>query len=620
MSNENHNRRDNIRPGRISFWAGFAIIALVFAAGAALTWRKWPDLIIDFGQQLYIPWQLSQGAVLYRDIFYMAGGPLSQYWHALLFHLFGPSFLVIIFSNFTITVLMLFIIYRQFGRAVGLLCGLAITLAVVSVFCFSQYVGVGNYNYAAPYSHEMLHGLFLSIVAITLLAQWRERKQVFCAAAAGLCLGLVVLTKPDICFALTLTIVSAFIFSTKLDRKFLLRSAAALLATAAAPLLAFYLFFLRVSDWRDSLGLEFFGWRPLFMKSVVNDPYYQWSLGLDNPFVNIHTIALQTLVVLITVAICAWIVRWSKNSAPLLRQSVPIAVAVLLLVAGWRLNWTVSGAALPALCLLAVLLLWRRLQNSSDSETIFFPLVWSIFAMLLLAKQGLSPRLAHTGFALAMPAFVCAIFLLGWELPRFLEERYAVPGRPMRLFTLVILCVAVVGLTQTSFRFYRGKHLLVGRGQDVIVANGPSGNSVEARTMNEALGWIATNLPPEASLAAIPQGVMLNYLSRHPNSTPCLDWNPVMLEVFGGANMNDELKKHPPDYIALVEWEPYQFEPVDFGSKTYGGDTMAWVRENYTRAELFGSEPLRNGLFGIEILKRTAELGMPQPKLRGVGL
>jgi 4-amino-4-deoxy-L-arabinose transferase-like glycosyltransferase len=607
LSNENHNCRDNFHHGRISFWAGFAIITLAFAAGAALTWRKWPDLIIDFGQQLYIPWQLSQGAVLYRDIFYMAGGPLSQYWHALLFHLFGPSFLVIIISNFTFTALMLFIIYRQFGRSAGLLCGLTITLAIVSIFCFSQYAGVGNYNYAAPYSHEMLHGLFLSIAAITLLAQWRERKQIFCAATAGLCLGLVVLTKPDICFALTLTIVSAFIFSAKLDRKFLLRSVAVLLAAAAVPLLAFCVFFLRTGSWRDSLGLEFFGWRPLFMKSVVNNPYYQWSLGLDNPFVNIQAIALQTLVVGIAIAICAWAVRRAENFKPSLRRTVPVVIVLLLVLAGWRWNWAEFGAVLPVLSILSVALLWRRLRNSSNDGVIFFPLIWSVFAMLLLAKQGLSPRLAHTGFALAMPALICAIFLLGWELPGFLEERYSVPSRPMRVFAMAILCVAVVSLVQTSLKFYQVKHLPVGHGQDVIVANGPLGYAAEAHTMNDALDWIATNLPPTASLAAIPQGVMLNYLSRHPNSTPCLDWNPVMLDVFGAENMNAELKKHPPDYIALVEWEPYQFEPVDFGSKSYGGDTLAWVRENYTRAALFGSEPLRNGLFGIEILKHTSK-------------
>lgn len=65
----------------------FALLVLgcVFALLTAMTWRKWPDMLLDFGLQLYIPWKISTGAVLYRDLAYMTGGPLSQYFDAFLF-------------------------------------------------------------------------------------------------------------------------------------------------------------------------------------------------------------------------------------------------------------------------------------------------------------------------------------------------------------------------------------------------------------------------------------------------------------------------------------------------------------------------------------------------------
>jgi hypothetical protein len=37
---------------------------LLIAAGALMTnisWLKWPDLVIDFGEQAYIPWRFSEG-------------------------------------------------------------------------------------------------------------------------------------------------------------------------------------------------------------------------------------------------------------------------------------------------------------------------------------------------------------------------------------------------------------------------------------------------------------------------------------------------------------------------------------------------------------------------------
>jgi hypothetical protein len=45
---------------------------------------------------------------------------------------------------------------------------------------------------------------------------------------------------------------------------------------------------------------------------------------------------------------------------------------------------------------------------------------------------------------------------------------------------------------------------------------------------------------------------------------------------------------------------------MDFDSPQYAADTLAWIRGHYTPVALFGSEPLRNGLFGIKILKRAS--------------
>src|SRR4029453_11665988 len=84
-------------------WAGPSLIVMVFCVMAFWSWRKWPDLLIDFGQQLYIPWQLSSGKLLYKDIVILHG-PLSQYFNAFWFRLFGPSLTPLIFAIFAFLV------------------------------------------------------------------------------------------------------------------------------------------------------------------------------------------------------------------------------------------------------------------------------------------------------------------------------------------------------------------------------------------------------------------------------------------------------------------------------------------------------------------------------------
>src|SRR5262245_25450049 len=63
-------------------FAGPAAIVLVSAAALAWTWRKWPDVIVDYGREIYLAWRLSRGGVLYVDAAHFSG-PLSPYLNAL---------------------------------------------------------------------------------------------------------------------------------------------------------------------------------------------------------------------------------------------------------------------------------------------------------------------------------------------------------------------------------------------------------------------------------------------------------------------------------------------------------------------------------------------------------
>src|SRR5580692_395857 len=113
---------------------GLGIVAIAFVAAAALSWRKWPDILIDFGLQLYLPWKISTGSVLYRDMMYLTAGPLSQHYHALIFKCFGVSFSVLIFANLMLLAGLLCLLYRRFCAATNLLTATMICLAVVLVF------------------------------------------------------------------------------------------------------------------------------------------------------------------------------------------------------------------------------------------------------------------------------------------------------------------------------------------------------------------------------------------------------------------------------------------------------------------------------------------------------
>src|SRR2546426_1643274 len=69
-------------------WIAIAGVVSALLALTFYTWARWGDVQIDTGHELYTPSALSNGKLLYRDVWYNYG-PLSPYILAALFSLFG---------------------------------------------------------------------------------------------------------------------------------------------------------------------------------------------------------------------------------------------------------------------------------------------------------------------------------------------------------------------------------------------------------------------------------------------------------------------------------------------------------------------------------------------------
>jgi hypothetical protein len=72
---------DDTREGAATAeWHAWVGPLLLIGTGAAMvwwTWGAWPDPLVDFGRELYVPWRLAQGGRLFTDIAWFSG-PLSQ--------------------------------------------------------------------------------------------------------------------------------------------------------------------------------------------------------------------------------------------------------------------------------------------------------------------------------------------------------------------------------------------------------------------------------------------------------------------------------------------------------------------------------------------------------------
>ncbi len=591
-------------------WVVVVLLGGVFAGLSAWSWRKWPDTLVDYGTALYLPWQLASGKVLCRDMTNLAGGPLSQYFHLLIFRLFGVSFTALLVANLVLVALLIWMLYRLFLRASDQWTATMICLVTLCVFAFSQYVVSGNYNYICPYADEAFHGLLLSVVALGCLSRWLADGRGSHVFAAGLCFSGVFLTKPDLFVALAAALIVAGLIDwiRPLNRSASRPAACGLFVLGAVlPLAAFVAYF--TSVWNFSGGLKAIAgsWVALMTTPVALNPFYQFFLGLDQPGANLWLMIRRFGAFLLALGGVALFAR------ALARRKVAASVGfgLVVLMTGFcacsQVRWVECGSALGPIALAGVAFVgwkWWINRGSAEGEALIFPLLWAVFAFALLAKMGLKPRIWHYGFYLGMPAGLLAVFLLLNLLPRAMKQ-FQVNSVAFRVTATVLLLTGMMQLLRASNEFYRAKDAVVGEGADRMMAY--SGGTYEpGPALQRAIGLIRSNTPPSSTLAVLPEGLMINYLTRRPNPTPYEGVNPTEMLAYGETNVLEAYARHSPDYILLVHRDTSEWKAGYFGAEPgYGHEMMQWIRANYSPVWLLGHEPFQTNLFGIKLLGRN---------------
>jgi len=574
------------------FGPAAAVFALVLLACYFLkvSWRKWPDPIVDSGTQWYAFWRMSQGAALYRDILWNYG-PLSAHFNAALFKLFGPGMMVLAVANLVIYAGIVSLAFAAFARAWGWLAAFAAVAVFISVFSFSHLSQVGNYNYAMPYAHEATHGMLLLLATLFLAARWQRGPSAAFGFFLGLCGGLAIVLKPEFMLAGGVVGLSALALRLAGHRPVRGLEIAALGCGLAFPTLLFALWFARV----EPPGAAFIDasrawWMVLVDHSQLSGQQAAFS-GFTNPghnlLLEIESSAMSLLSLCLVLA-----VGWTLNRPwPLL---VRVATILAAAVGLWFLTpvggWYSIGRSFPILLAAVAVLIGLRAArefregNKALSEPTLMALLLALAAGAMLARMPLFPRIYHLGFfQAALAGMVLAAFIVA-GLPRWLPPdgwgRCAATAAGFAV--LACGCCAIV---RRSGEIRSIQTQVVGAGRDRFYSFEPQTDATGA-----LVNWTTEqlhDLPPQATLLVLPEGLMVNYLTRHINPLPT--WNGSVPE----EEYVRRLQAAPPDRVVLLSRDLHEFGPNAFGGEGNPGDKiMKWVAANYLTLNRIGGDPL----------------------------
>lgn len=280
----------------LHFSAALVLLCL-FVALFVISWRKWPEILIDFGRELYVPWRLNEGDVLYKDLAYF-NGPLSAYINAFTFKVFGTYFLTLVFLNTFITGILTYFIYRFFLVTMNLEAAFAASFSFIGIFAFAHYLDQGNFNYICPYSHELPRGILLSFCGLYVF--WtlcRSQKYIY-YLHAGLLISSVFLIKTEIFISLSISLGTGIFllhFFQIIKPMKALKNLLCFLLGFLFPFLVFFLFFKTHVGFPEAFKILISPYKILVKTNVSDNPFYRKLTGMDLPIKNALLCILNAL-------------------------------------------------------------------------------------------------------------------------------------------------------------------------------------------------------------------------------------------------------------------------------------------------------------------------------------
>ncbi len=529
------------------------------------TWKAWADPQIDFGRELYIPWQLSEGKVLYRDIFHIFG-PFSQYFNALLFKIFGVSWNVLIITNTILLIGFGWLLYKIMCNLGNKIVGSVCVIFFYLNFSFAHYYEIGNYNYIAPYAHEAIHGLYLTFILFYFSIL---RFSIF---VLGTIFGFIIMTKPEFIVASGVFLVLHFFKLSFWHSRTLIINSVLLITGVLLPLSlsTFYFFSFGELELKKSTEYTLQAIIMVIKFNPINNAFYQDVSG----FSDIRGNLFQQIRALFMLLVCLmglyyFIEKKSFDNKFRLILSVLIVFAFLY----YFESMSIGSAFLGITLFLIILLFYKSLLIEVGGFSNLGE--FSILSIFLLLKSLLNVEIHHYGFVLAVGTSLCFIYFLVkvWEYFHC-KNRYLL----QLMSVLLIIGISISNFKKTLTMYSEKTFLLCGK-YDVMRLLPPDFYYIPDHILL-LQRWIESR-NDISTLVIIPEGIMINYLNRIPSPIGMINFLPHEIKAAQEYSILEKFICSPPKYIVFIYRDLSEYGYHKFGDNDYGILLYEWITTYY---------------------------------------
>jgi hypothetical protein len=543
----------------------------IFALLAFVSWNRWIEPYVDSGRELMVPWRVSRGEALYRDVrFYY--GPLAPLLAAAADNLAGRSLPARIALAAAIALAHIEALRRLAARFLSRSRAALSTALAVALFFFLRPGGCHLFPYSLDTS--------IAVAAATWTLVLAGGPGPGPPLPIAISLLVALLSRPETGIVATVAaMLPAFGPVPRADRH---RQLITILAPVGIAAAAYALF----SAGTPLATLRQEGWLAFFsLPSEFRRVYSSFS-GLDRLGLRLAELAL---VIVLLALLTTWLlaVTFLASRTATIRNSRLAVIAGLAVLAAVSAVWLWPPPemaerlslfpplirALPLVVIIASL--WRlleRIRRREDEglfgavpdEVLFLSVVFA--GRLILAAGYVGP---YAAFYLPLAALVAAAGLLR------LADRAAQSG------DLTSLPKVATGALIIFLGFRIAALTAIYRRSGWSKVDTPAGSlfllQPYAGTSRLALAELASRTPAEGTVLGFPETGFLQYALGRSNPLPQDQFFPGHLDPAAEQDAIQRIEKHPPDAFVYVNVLTVGHGAVAFGSD-YLVDLDAAVR------------------------------------------
>lgn len=568
--------------------AGVFALAVASVGLFLISRGKWSDALIDSGNVWIIPFTISRGELLYRDVVYWFG-PFTPYFHGAIFRVFGPSFSTLVLAGIVGSIATLAALYYSLRRVASrteavLWSALAIPALVFMPNSGGAVLGMG---------YRMWHAATFALLAVAVLVGPGEGERGRRALLAGALAGLAGLCRTEWgLVTLLATGLVVVLYREGYRRKVWeaeLRLAAGFLLVFAGVFVLFGI----ASGWRALVQDA-----PVLLLNIPAETRahaaFSGASGWRGGVWTLLYSAAMWLAVFLLMEIVA--LRVADRSRA--RRRLPWLVTLLAIFAaaawgGGALSGGLIWSAAPVVCGVSCLVALRARRDPLAAALFGFGMLGLLLSHRRFFFIGDGP---YVGPPLLF-ALVCAAGLCSMAVSR---EKDAAAGERLRVGVAVLLVLlTVVAFAARAVEYGRDDRVAI-RGTAGFLTARPE----LAREIEDLAAAISAGSSVEDGLVVFPEGEVLNYLSGRRNPIRHKLYLPGYVNAGNEREILADLERAAPAAVVIWRRSLGEYGAGPFG-EGYGREIRRWIDRNYERKAFRSNVPAGSSPFEYYVRRRA---------------